>query len=55
MEQFSPVKRSKDGQPVRYLMWDDSCRAARIWPRMIETFAGRWRPSRGRADCDQRV
>ena len=24
MEQFAPVKRSKDGQPVQYLIVDDS-------------------------------
>ncbi len=24
MEQFAPLKRSKDGQPVRYLVVDDS-------------------------------
>lgn len=38
MEQFVPVKRSKDGQPVRYLVVDDSVFARKNLARMIETF-----------------
>src|ERR1700729_1437268 len=40
MEQFAPVKRSKDGQPVRYLIIDDSVFARKNLARMIETFGG---------------
>ena len=40
MEQFTPVKRSKDGQPVRYLVVDDSVFARKNLARMIETFGG---------------
>jgi len=40
MEQFSPVKRSKDGQPVRYLIVDDSVFARKNLARMIESFGG---------------
>src|SRR5579864_8590915 len=40
MEQFAPVKRSKDGQPVRYLVVDDSVFARKNLARMIETFGG---------------
>src|SRR3954468_9510506 len=40
MEQFSPVKRSKDGQPVRYLVVDDSIFARKNLTRMIESFGG---------------
>ena len=40
MEQFSPVKRSKDGQAVRYLIVDDSVFARKNLARMIETFGG---------------
>src|SRR5689334_15963372 len=39
MEQFAPVKR-KDGQPVRYLVVDDSVFARKNLARMIETFGG---------------
>ena len=39
MEQFAPVKR-KDGQPVRYLIVDDSVFARKNLARMIETFGG---------------
>ena len=35
-----PVKRSKDGQPVRYLVVDDSVFARKNLARMIETFGG---------------
>ncbi|PYV54141.1 MAG: hypothetical protein DMG90_02810 [Acidobacteria bacterium] len=40
MEQFAPVKRSKDGQPVRYLIVDDSVFARKNLTRMVETFGG---------------
>jgi len=40
MEQFAPVKRSKDGQPVRYLIVDDSVLARKNLTRMVETFGG---------------
>jgi two-component system, chemotaxis family, chemotaxis protein CheY len=40
MEQFAAVKRSKDGQPVRYLIVDDSVFARKNLARMIESFGG---------------
>ena len=40
MEQFAPERRSKDGQPVRYLIVDDSVFARRNLARMIESFGG---------------
>jgi two-component system, chemotaxis family, chemotaxis protein CheY len=40
MEQFAPVKRSSDGQPVRYLVVDDSVFARKNLARIIETFGG---------------
>src|ERR1700687_3042731 len=40
MEQFAAVKRSKDGQPLRYLVVDDSVFARKNLARMIETFGG---------------
>ena len=40
MEQFAAVRRSKDGQPVRYLVVDDSVFARKNLARMIETFGG---------------
>ena len=40
MEQFAAVKRAKDGQPVRYLVVDDSVFARKNLARMIETFGG---------------
>src|SRR5439155_21004918 len=40
MEQFVPIKRSKDGQPVRYLIVDDSVFARKNLGRIIETFGG---------------
>ena len=40
MEQFAPVRRSKDGQPVRYLVVDDSVFARKNLAQMIETFGG---------------
>src|SRR3569833_1527392 len=39
MEQFAPVKR-KDGQPVRYLVVDDSVFARKNLSKMIDTFGG---------------
>jgi two-component system chemotaxis response regulator CheY len=39
MEQFAAVKR-KDGQPVRYLIVDDSVFARKNLARMIESFGG---------------
>src|ERR1700734_1342595 len=40
MEKFAPVKRSEDGQPVRYLIVDDSVFARKNLGRMVETFGG---------------
>jgi two-component system, chemotaxis family, chemotaxis protein CheY len=40
MEQFAAVKRSRDGQPVRYLVVDDSVFARKNLARMIESFGG---------------
>ena len=40
MEQFVPVKRSEDGQPVRYLIVDDSVFARKNLVRMVESFGG---------------
>jgi two-component system chemotaxis response regulator CheY len=40
MEQFAPVKRSKDGQPVRYLIVDDSVFARKNLGKMVESFGG---------------
>jgi two-component system, chemotaxis family, chemotaxis protein CheY len=40
MEQFAAVKRSKDNQPVRYLIVDDSVFARKNLARMIESFGG---------------
>jgi two-component system chemotaxis response regulator CheY len=40
MEQFAPVCRRKDGQPIRYLVVDDSVFARRNLARIIETFGG---------------
>jgi two-component system chemotaxis response regulator CheY len=39
MEQFAPVQR-KDGQPVRYLVVDDSVFARKNLIRMVESFGG---------------
>ena len=41
MEQFAPLLRSKDKQPIRYLIVDDSIFARRNLSRMIEWFGGR--------------
>jgi two-component system chemotaxis response regulator CheY len=40
MEQFAPVRRSKDGQPIRYLVVDDSVFARKNLARIIESFGG---------------
>ncbi|HEX4488209.1 MAG TPA: response regulator [Terriglobales bacterium] len=40
MEQFAPVRRSKDGQPVRYLIVDDSVFARKNLARIVEAFGG---------------
>ena len=40
MDQFVPIKRSKDGQPVRYLIVDDSVFARKNLGRMVESFGG---------------
>ena len=40
MEQFTAIKRSKDGQPVRYLVVDDSVFARKNLARIVETFGG---------------
>jgi two-component system, chemotaxis family, chemotaxis protein CheY len=40
MEQFAPVKRSEDGQAVRYLIVDDSVFARKNLVRMVESFGG---------------
>ncbi len=40
MERFSALLRSKDRQPVRYLVVDDSVFARKNLSKMIETFGG---------------
>ena len=40
MEQFAPVKRSGDNQPVRYLIVDDSVFARKNLGKMVESFGG---------------
>src|ERR1035438_5903815 len=40
MEEFAPIKRSEDGQPVRYLIVDDSVFASKNLAKMVETFGG---------------
>jgi two-component system chemotaxis response regulator CheY len=40
MEQFAALLRSKDKQPVRYLVVDDSVFARKNLTRMIESFGG---------------
>jgi len=35
MEQFAPLRRKKDGQPVRYLVVDDSVFARKNLGKMI--------------------
>jgi two-component system chemotaxis response regulator CheY len=41
MEQFAALLRSKDKQPVRYLLVDDSVFARKNLARMVESFGGR--------------
>lgn len=41
MEQFAALLRSKDRQPVRYLVVDDSVFARKNLAKMIESFGGR--------------
>ena len=40
MEQFAPVRRSKDGQPVRYLIVDDSVFARKNLAQILALFGG---------------
>lgn len=40
MEKFAPVTRSEDGQPVRYLIVDDSVFARKNLTKMVESFGG---------------
>lgn len=40
MEKFAPVKRSEDGQQVRYLIVDDSVFARKNLAKMVEEFGG---------------
>jgi two-component system chemotaxis response regulator CheY len=40
MEQFAALKRKQDGQPVRYLVVDDSVFARKNLGKMIESFGG---------------
>jgi two-component system chemotaxis response regulator CheY len=40
MEQFAPMRRSKDGQPVRYLIVDDSVFARKNLTQIIQSFGG---------------
>jgi two-component system chemotaxis response regulator CheY len=40
MEKFTAIKRRKDGQPIRYLIVDDSLFARKNLGGMIETFGG---------------
>jgi two-component system chemotaxis response regulator CheY len=40
MQQFAPIRRRKDGQPVRFLVVDDSVFARKNLARIIETFGG---------------
>ncbi len=40
MEQFAPLLRSKDMQPLRYLVVDDSVFARKNLAKMIESFGG---------------
>src|SRR5512147_718279 len=41
MEQFAALLRSKDKQPIRYLVVDDSIFARKNLSRMVESFGGR--------------
>ncbi len=40
MDKFAPVRRSEDGQPVRYLIVDDSVFARKNLARMVEAGDG---------------
>jgi len=40
MDKFAPVKRSADGEPVRYLIVDDSVFARKNLAQMVESFGG---------------
>jgi two-component system chemotaxis response regulator CheY len=40
MQKFAAIKRSKDGEPVRYLVVDDSLFSRKHLGRMIEAFGG---------------
>jgi len=40
MEKFAPVKRSDDGQAIRYLIVDDSVFARKNLAHMVESFGG---------------
>ena len=53
MEKFAPVKRSEDGQPVRYLIVDDSVFARKNLARMVETIR-RAGSRRGGRRCHRR-
>lgn len=41
MEQFTALHRSKDGQPIRYLVVDDSVFARKNLSKMVESFGGK--------------
>lgn len=41
MEQFAPLMRSKDKQPISYLVVDDSVFARKNLAKIIETFGGK--------------
>jgi two-component system chemotaxis response regulator CheY len=41
MEQFAALLRTKDKQPIRYLVVDDSIFARKNLTRMVESFGGR--------------
>ena len=41
MEQFAALRRTKDKQPIRYLVVDDSIFARKNLARMVESFGGR--------------
>jgi two-component system chemotaxis response regulator CheY len=40
MKPFEPLTRKRDGQPVRYLIVDDSVFARKSLAKMVETFGG---------------
>ena len=40
MKPFEPLARKRDGQPVRYLIVDDSVFARKSLAKMVETFGG---------------